>query len=434
MVGTPTNRADLPPDREPGVLIPAICMVVALLLAVLVQSRGDYLTDRSLFYKWIAAVEVAGIDEAVGENASVEGVEEGGLYSRVVEKGQALANKGGFGDFAELTDAAPDRKWALLTSEEMDPLVSEFTSLLKKGEITSVALGGVKYKEVMGSGTSLTQMLLGFRNMAANLLWLKIDEFFHKGYINRMIPMIFTVVKLDPSFLEAYSLGAWHLAYNVPVALPDERKGETEVFIQQGVDLLKDGVKSNPHTYFLYFELGFSMYYVKIQDYEKAAIWLERAAEKHDRKDWVERMLYHAYERTGRFREANEGWTSYLERTPKDEVGERFKFRTAALMLESEGLYDRALEAWENFGLEFSSSASFGEQRVLGIEGIRLEAEGKYLEAFEFWERCFMQYPQMLDIAIENRKRLAEIVEEDRTEGVILRVSTDLLEVGSTLR
>src|SRR5690606_233158 len=68
---------------------------------------------------------------------------------------------------------------------------------------------------------SMANMFFGFRKMAANLLWLQVDKYWHAGMLYRMVPLMHATVALDPQFVDAFLLGAWHLAYNATAQMRD---------------------------------------------------------------------------------------------------------------------------------------------------------------------------------------------------------------------
>ena len=56
--------------------------------------------------------------------------------------------------------------------------------------------------------------LLGFREAAAGLLWVRCDEFFHSGDYDAILPLVRLITWLDPHADNVYVTGAWHLDYN----------------------------------------------------------------------------------------------------------------------------------------------------------------------------------------------------------------------------
>src|SRR3990167_9629063 len=58
-------------------------------------------------------------------------------------------------------------------------------------------------------------VLSGFSGLAADMLWIEADEYWHKGEWQRAFPLYRTVTWLQPNFMDAWSIGGWHLAYNM---------------------------------------------------------------------------------------------------------------------------------------------------------------------------------------------------------------------------
>ena len=113
----------------------------------------------------------------------------------------------------------------------------------------------------------------GFKSQVANLLWMKSDEYWHKGLLTRQNPLMEMVVTLDPQFIEAWSTAGWHWAYNIYADIPTndtyknikpaslQRKTirqKQEQAIKTGLGYLERGSNMNPDTYRLWFEWGWT--------------------------------------------------------------------------------------------------------------------------------------------------------------------------------
>jgi len=219
--------------------------------------------------------------------------------------------------------------WDLARSEALAPVRERFLQALRAREIEPT-IGSVNMAQAYedDAGVNLANVFLGFRKLAANLVWLKVDRFYHQGMTYRLLPLMKTCVALDPNFVEAYQLGAWHLAYNATAHMLDTpeplkkwdpkyqaRIGEKERYYYIAADFLKDGIRKNPRDYRLYFDLGYAVYEEKLQDHAKAVKYLSEAIQhRHDR--WVPRTLYRCLQYNGQYEEALAGWQSYLEQFP----------------------------------------------------------------------------------------------------------------------
>lgn len=228
--------------------------------------------------------------------------------------------------------------WALARSDAAAPLRRELLAAHRDRRVaafgTQLGIEGL-YQE-RGTQISLANMFFGFRKMAANLIWLEVDRFWHKGQMQRMLPLMKTCVTLDPEFVDAYLLGAWHMAYNATAPLPDtpwELRhydagheywiGDKETYYFYGVDFLKDGIRKNPRNYKLYFDLGYAIYEEKLGSHVDAIKYLSEAIRlDHDR--WVRRTLYRLQGEDEQFEKSKAGWEDYLEWQPDNQTAPRF--------------------------------------------------------------------------------------------------------------
>lgn len=230
--------------------------------------------------------------------------------------------------------------WSFLNKAELAPLKQDFLNYRKNRQIQSIgsqfSAGTMYGANGQGDGVGLTGLFFGFRTLAANFLWLQVDTFWHQGELHRMVPLMRTCVTLDPNFIDAYLLGAWHLAYNIPAKIqptPEPLKKKTpkyhkrvglkEEWYLMAVDFLRDGIRKNPRDYQLYFDLGYSVYAQKLQDHPNAILYLDEARRhKHDR--WVPRMLFRSLFLNGQYEDAITGWEEFLEDFPDHDIGGRF--------------------------------------------------------------------------------------------------------------
>lgn len=147
-------------------------------------------------------------------------------------------------------------------------------------------------------------VLSGFKGLAADLLWLKVEDLFHSGQSFKMLPLFKSVTFLQPKFITPWAVGGWHLSYNIASEFKDPDQQKT--WIQAGVDFLKEGISYNPERYDLYFELGWT-YYHKVQNYPEAVKYLEMAS-RFPGPDYVKNVLAHAYEKNQQIDRAIKTW------------------------------------------------------------------------------------------------------------------------------
>ncbi|MBQ7525908.1 MAG: tetratricopeptide repeat protein [Abditibacteriota bacterium] len=171
-------------------------------------------------------------------------------------------------------------------------------------------------------GQFVVASFAGFREVIAGALWVRADSFFHSGNFKAIIPLVRLVTWFDPHNLDVYTTGAWHLDYNF---VDNANSVSDKRYIPASIALLKEGIKNNPDVWDLYFELGWSHYYKKCNDYDNALKYIEEAC-KHDgidsntgqpmeRHEFVDRMLAHFYEKMGMYDKALAQWDAARVRT-----------------------------------------------------------------------------------------------------------------------
>ena len=361
--------------RRKPLLGVAILLIWAL--AMLQGWRVLQIEEAESFYRWIIATsDRFRIEKEIGESSTTltepgeESTDTTGkedsriedarvLFERVKDKTEdllpAFTPEEGEADDAGLSKLLLYVKYShdldiLWNLAQGDALADERQSFLTdlKPRLKADVLYGSE------ANVSLANMFFGFRKMAANFVWLQVDRYWHEGALFRMVPLMRTTVALDPTFVDAYMLGAWHLAYNITAGLPEtpesekifdpkagRRIGQKESFYYYAADFLKDGIWNNPKDYRLYFDLGFRIYHEKLKDNEEAARYLKEAVRyRHD--VWVPRTLYRILEYNGQYEEALRGWNDYLKRYPSNLVAPRFIARNEAHVVQ-----DNAYKAFE---------------------------------------------------------------------------------------
>jgi hypothetical protein len=160
---------------------------------------------------------------------------------------------------------------------------------------------------------ALGPALLGMRQVAASLLWVKTDDYFHEGQYEPILRMVRLITTIDPHQVDVYTTGAWHMAYN----FMDKR------LIRAGLEFLQEGVENNPSIYDLYFESGWTNM-DKMKDYPKASYWYQIASTKgtSDGRPLPPAFTWHqlaiSYERAGDIDDAIAQWQKTLERETKE--------------------------------------------------------------------------------------------------------------------
>ncbi|MBP7669393.1 MAG: hypothetical protein KA123_02315 [Candidatus Eisenbacteria bacterium] len=171
------------------------------------------------------------------------------------------------------------------------------------------------------SGRLLPQLSLGRRHFVADLAWLAAIQYYGRHRLSdRRYPLadhLFRVItECDPAFENAYLFGALILA----------EAGENDA----AVALLERGVKANPGSWLLCFELGF-LHFAYTKDWDRALPPLRRAAAMPGAPEYVARFAAAAGERAGRPEIAAQLWAAVARESANEEVRRIARERLAAL-------------------------------------------------------------------------------------------------------
>jgi hypothetical protein len=100
-----------------------------------------------------------------------------------------------------------------------------------------------------------TVALGGFRGLIANALWIRANDLQNDGKYFEMVQLADWITKLEPTFVQVWTVQAWNMAYNISVKFPDPE--DRWRWVQRGIELLRDeALRYNPNEALLYRELG----------------------------------------------------------------------------------------------------------------------------------------------------------------------------------
>ena len=416
-------------NRRYSRLILAAAFVIAAALGAWQGHRVTRLREAEAFYRWMLA---AAVDERLFQDTSSEYLDRPLLETcnRLAAGTPQAAGLEDAATTAVITTLARDLKndraiWALAQGDTLRPAREEFLKSAREGKLQFAR--NIGYIEAQEGNVGIFSLFFGFRKVAANWLWIQVDRYWHRGDLYRMVALMKTCVLLDPNFIEAYQIGAWHMAYNATAKMADtpwalrewdERYqacvGEKERYYYFAIDFLKDGIRKNPRNYKLYFDLGFAVYKQKMNDYANAVKYLAEAVRlPHDR--WVPRQLYICMELNGQYEEAIRGWEDYQKRFPESELTKEIAPRFIrsnqgklleklweaalkqaeaarntpeypALKAEADRLYQQALEHWKAMGED-------GDVRRMRLEALKLREEKRWFEAVALLDKARWDAP-----------------------------------------
>lgn len=158
---------------------------------------------------------------------------------------------------------------------------------------------------VIMPGEFVTNFVIGgFKGVAADILWIKIEELWHGGKWFEIMPLLRAITWMQPHFIEAWELGGWHLADNL-YAYAREMT-DKERYIEEGIRFLKEGIAKNRDVYNLYFELGW-IYYSKLNKYDEGVKYF-KSATRYKHPSHIDRLIAHAYRKAGNIEAEYKQW------------------------------------------------------------------------------------------------------------------------------
>ena len=421
----------------------AALLIGVVLVASLLGHRIDKTREAELFFRWIQgqATQHRIFSESRPETDDNKDMKDTELFGKILEATEKLIPNATVNDekgvpqkklLSLSKDESGDKAiWNLASGKDLAPLRMEFLTYLRQKKLSNVSSefdpGDVYSQDRGGANVNLANVFLGFRKIAANFVWMQVDRYWHEGQLHRMVPLMKTCVTLDPNFVDAYLLGAWHLAYNMSAKLPETpeplkeynvryraRVGEKELLYYRATDFLKDGILKNPRNYKLYFDLGFAVYKIKLLDYPNAVLYLSEALRyRHDK--WVPRQLYICYELNKQYDEALAGWQDYAAKNPENtEVAPRFVKRNTGMIrerdaaaaealaksaatpeeaakkqAEADALWAEATKIWEEMNTAGGEQGEpFAMGRLMRMKALKYMKEGRYIEAIAVLENA----------------------------------------------
>lgn len=226
--------------------------------------------------------------------------------------------------------------------------------------------------------------LAGFREMIAGILWVRADSFFDSGNYDAILPIIRLVTLLDPSEIDVYATGMWHIGYN----FTDEEQRSDRRYIPSALALGKEGARQNPHTYEMFFETGWMWYHKIDDDYDNAVKWFELARNQDDMLPARKNLLGMAYQRAGKVEEGLDTYSRLYDTAEgvykKDPAFGNHQNRDViegnidtmmvrmvqrGYVAEKEGRSLKGYDADPPFDVGFSVKATVLEPRVIKFEG-----------------------------------------------------------------
>ncbi len=234
----------------------------------------------------------------------------------------------------------------------------------------------------VSSPQALKRISLGYSGLLADIYWTRAVQYFGSKHVQGaedyklLAPLLEITTTLDPKLLVAYEFGSNFLTAKPPqgAGMPDE-----------AVALVKQGIRSNPNEWHLYYDLGF-IYYLDLKDYRNAADAFARGSRLPDAHPFLKLMAALAAQKGGEAQMARMLWTTTFETTTNKDIKANAAAHLRALQVDDdvtnlEALQARYRDKTGHFAASFSELESAGMLRGSPRDPLgapyKLAAEGK---------------------------------------------------------
>lgn len=177
-----------------------------------------------------------------------------------------------------------------------------------------------------------TLLLGGFRAVAVDVLWIRVDRLQREGDYFEIVALSDMIAKLQPHDRMVWEFISWNRAYNISAEYPNSREDRWK-WVRSGIEKNLEGIRRLPGNWKLYKHLAFMLSH-KCADYEEetlrdfgmdndtmARIYYRKALRLNpDAPLYIRRAIIHTYEKQGRFERALELYRRHLKTYPHDPI------------------------------------------------------------------------------------------------------------------
>lgn len=225
---------------------------------------------------------------------------------------------------------------------------------------------------LLRSGAAVRRMSLGYDSLAADIYWTRAVQYYgsragvKEAKFDQLFPLLDIATTLDPRLIVAYRFGAIFLSEPPPTGA-----GRTELAVQ----LVKQGIASNPDNWFLVSDLAF-LYYWRLGDYPAAAQTYLEGSKIPGAPSWMRIMAALVAQRGGSLETSRIIWTEIYNSTQDKTVRDRaLKTLRGLRALEDEGELDALAQQYKSRLGRFPASAK--DLRDAGlVRGNPVDPEG----------------------------------------------------------
>jgi len=217
------------------------------------------------------------------------------------------------------------------------------------------------------------RLSLGYGGLLADIYWTRVVQYFGGKHHERSMeyklldPLLDITTTLDPQLVPAYEFGAVFLAQK-----PPEGAGDPD----RAAALVEKGIRANPRSWRLYYNLGY-IEYIERKDYVAAARAFERGSQVPGAHPWMKIMAAIMAQHGGEIGTARFLWQHIYESTEDENIKENAVKHLVALQVDEAVPYLEALvrQYHENTGKQ---AADWFEMISAGyLKGVPADPLGK---------------------------------------------------------
>ncbi len=119
---------------------------------------------------------------------------------------------------------------------------------------TEYKLGESTLGDVDPASSTMNLVLLGFRGIAASMLWLDAKHYQKTKDWTNLNETVKSIIQLQPHFKEVWSFQGWNLAFNVSVEM--DAVEDRFFWVKEGAKFCQDGTRRNRDAHKIYWDVG----------------------------------------------------------------------------------------------------------------------------------------------------------------------------------
>ena len=176
------------------------------------------------------------------------------------------------------------------------------------------------------------RLSLGYSGLLADIYWTRVVQYFgakHQAKAKHYLilePLLEMTTELDPKLMPAYHFGSVFLSQKPPEGAGDP---------QAAARLVEKGIRENPQSWRLYYDLGY-IYWLELKDPAKAADAFDRGAHIEGAQPWMQVMAAALKAHAGETETAAYMWTNFLKSTDDKHLKANAISRLRCLRVDSE--------------------------------------------------------------------------------------------------